>query len=309
MVEIPAIAKPFADRSGWGNALCVPIAADMSARRYYRLCKEESSAVLMVADAPMDHFTQMTDWLGNQGLSVPKVLAAHAGKGLLLLEDFGDVTVKTALKCADLSWDDIQDDCISLLLRIRDAKPPQLNCPDPDELVEWTRLADSHYPGIRPSGLTAFRKLLRELLRIASSTPATVSLRDFHTENMMWLPERKAHLRLGLLDYQDAFLVHPAYDLVSLLTDARTWIPTDLRSRMISSYLERSGDEPNVFQTVFAALSAQRNLRILGVFCRAGRHLEHLPNTYEYFCEALAHPAFSTVQEEVLSALPPPGPA
>ena len=306
MADLGDDAIAFLRSAGWECASIASIAGDMSSRRYFRVDNGTSSAVLMVAETSMRNFARMTEWLSAVGLSVPAILHNEADKGLLLLEDFGSQSVKSILVEEPDKASEIFDDCVSLLLKVRAAVPPDLSNPEAAELVEWTRLADGYYPGLVPDRLDEFREVLATLLEDALVGPRSVSLRDFHTENMMWLPDRTGYRRLGLLDYQDAMLTHPAYDLMSLLTDARTWIPETLRAEVIANYLHRSGDDEDSFHAAFAAFSAQRNLRILGVFTRAGRHFEHLPNTYRHFVEALEHPAFDAVRDDVLSALPAP---
>ncbi len=296
----------FLSEAGWAEANRSPVAGDMSARRYWRLTRAGRSAILMDAKAPMTPFLAMTEWLAGLGLSVPEIFAAWPGSGLILLEDFGDVSLKAALSDQPRLEMGVYGDCIDMLLHIRAATPPALTEPTAEELVAWTRLAEDHYPGAEAQGLAAFRSTLLDALQDVLQVECTLSLRDFHTENMMWLPGRDGYRKLGLLDYQDAFLTHPAYDLVSLLTDARSWVPRPLRERVINSYLARSGDDRESFERAFATLSAQRNLRILGVFTGAGRHLECLPNTYQYFMEALEHPVFDPVRAEVSAALPAP---
>ena len=129
--------------------------------------------------------------------------------------------------------------------------------------------------------------------------PATVSLRDFHADNIIWLPERTNARKPGLLDYQDAFLTHPAYDLMSLLTDARTDVAPSLRREMIAVYAYRTGDSVEALTEAFSAFGAQRNLRILGIFARAARrdgktqHLKALPRVYGYLSECCSHPSLA----------------
>lgn len=291
---------------GWSDSSRKAITGDMSSRRYTRLTQNGHSAILMDSDAPMAAFVDMTKWLANIGLTTPEIFAADTQAGLILMEDLGDTSLRSAMSDDAELESTVFEDCLTLLLEIRKAAPPPLSKPDAIELVDWTDLADAHYQGADRNGLEGFREVLRDVLADILQADFSVSLRDFHTENMMWLPQRKGHLRLGLLDYQDAFLTHPAYDLMSLLTDARTWIPRSSRSEIQRRYIERSGDDPDLFKRAFAALSAQRNLRILGIFSRAGMHLNCLPNTYRYFAEALEHPVFSNVRQETLRALPAP---
>ncbi len=306
MDEVAPLVDGFLKAAGWSDASLEPLAGDMSSRRYFRVRKKNVAAILMVADTPMQNFVEITKWLNGIDLSAPKIIHDRSEHGLLLLEDFGDHSVNSALRNGDVETENVFEDCVTLLLKIRAATPPRLVAPSLGTLVDWTALADEHYPNIKSSGLGNFRVVLGNLLREALTVPLTTSLRDFHTENMMWLPERVGIKRLGLLDYQDAILTHPAYDLMSLLTDARTWIPKPLRNKIISSYVRQSGDAPEAFRSAFAALSAQRNLRILGIFARARRHLEKMPNTYRYFHEALEHPEFDAVRNEVLEAVPAP---
>lgn len=306
MNDLRKSTADFLAKTEWANAACVPLAGDMSSRRYFRLSQGLKTAILMEASESMQPFRMMTDWLLSANVSAPTILNARPEQGLLVLEDFGDTSVKQLLKSEPQRADEIFDLCISLLVKIRGSNAPDLVCPTAAELVDWTRLADQHYAGIDENGLFAFRLLLTDVLQDCLAQPVTVSLRDFHTENLMWLPKRTGDLRLGVLDYQDAFLTHAAYDLVSLLTDARTWITPDMRKSVVHRYLEITGDEPEAFEMAFAAFSAQRNLRILGVFARAKQHLEHLPNTHKYLVEALDHPIFAPVREEVFSAIPAP---
>lgn len=292
---------------GWADAQMNPIAGDMSPRRYMRLSHDDRTAVLMDADTDQTAFVRMTVWLGQAGISVPEIIGAEPETGLLLLEDLGQISLKRLLKSGRGSENPLFRDCIDLLLHIRRQSPPSLPCPSASELVGWTTLADDHYIGIESTKLTEFRTVLLGALQDALSVDASVSLRDFHAENIMWLPHRTGIRRLGLLDYQDAFLTHPVYDLVSLLTDARRFVSADLRDEMIEIYVDRSGDELAPFRRAFSAFSAQRNLRILGIFARAGRYKAQLPIVYRYFVDALDHEMFRHVRRDVLTAVPAPG--
>ena len=256
-------------------------------------------------------FQRMTLWLEELGLSVPRLIAARPELGLLLLEDLGRVPVRQVLSTPDVA-SDIYETSMQALLTIRKAAPPALTSPNARALCDWTRLADAHYPGAISSVLDSFRAELETILADCLEQPSSVSLRDFHVDNMMWLPNRKGVRRLGLLDYQDAFLTHPVYDLVSLLTDARAEVPRETREHFIKRYAELSGDNHDALSRAFAAFSVQRNLRILGVFHRAAdidgktHHLPKVPRVYGYLVEALAHPAFQDGRDAVTAALPAP---
>lgn len=304
MLDRNEVIQTFLRAAGWQECQLQRIAGDMSPRRYSRLTLGGRTAILMDADQDMTAFIDMTYWLRGLTLSVPEILAENATDGLILLEDFGDTSMKAAVEGDPSLEGDAFGYCVEILLRIRNAQPPSLLQPDAQELVAWTKLADEHMQGVNPRGLEGFRSILEGALTSVLSKTPTVSLRDFHSENLMWLPDRESFRKLGLLDYQDAFLTHYAYDLVSLLTDARSWVPKSLRRSVIQSYLAATEDEPTEFELAFAVLSAQRNLRILGIFARAKRHGEYMRNTFRYFSEALEHPVFAPVRRETLQAFP-----
>ena len=261
--------------------------------------------------ASTEAFRDMTGWLLQQNLSVPRVLAARPDKGLLLLEDLGSQSVGTLLS-DKAKTAEIYEACIQILLLIRNAAAPVLTCPTAREFCEWTKLADQYYPGADTQLLDAFRRGLETILADCLIKPPTVSLRDFHVDNMMWLPDRTGIRRVGLLDYQDAILTHPVYDLVSLLTDARTDVPRQVRQQLVQRYSEVSGDDFDALSLAFAAFSVQRNLRILGIFHRSAvvdgkvHHLPKVPRVYGYLSEALEHPAFDDLGQLLRAALPPP---
>lgn len=304
---MPDRLRDFLAAAGWGDAERTPLAGDMSPRRYSRLTGPRGSGILMDADDPQTAFLGMTEWLRNLGLSAPKILAEDAGNSLLILEDLGDLSLTRLLSLHPDRAASLYADCVDLLIAIRRAPPPALARPDAAQLVSWTDLA-RHYPGADDAGLAPFRTTLQALLSAALAEIPTVSLRDFHADNLMWLPDRHGIGRFGLLDYQDAFLTHPCYDLVSLTTDARTEVSPALRETAIAAWLDRTGDAEEPFRRAFAAYSAQRNLRILGLFSRAGRRLDAVPRVYRYFRAALDHPAFDDVRDDTLAALPEPRP-
>ncbi|MDE0211935.1 MAG: phosphotransferase [Boseongicola sp.] len=310
-------AASFLESQGWNGVAIQPIAGDLSQRSYFRLSRNGETAVLMDAGddrASVAPFLKMTAWLRQAGLSAPEILGADIDNALLLLEDLGPVPASGMMSDRQAQAD-VLDACIEILLAIRNAPPPPLHCPGADRLCEWTRLADEHYPGADSGALDEFRVALKEILSGLLATGCTVSLRDFHADNLMPLPHRKGIARLGLLDYQDAFLTHPVFDLVSLLTDARVALPPAIRARGIEEYASASGDGLAALRTAFAAFSAQRNLRILGIFHRAAtdfgktHHLAKVPRVYSRLMEATEHEVFRDVREILRAGLPAPGSA
>ena len=309
----------FLKNAGWHDAAATPVDGDLSARQYSRLTRGGSTSVLMECvsdgDTSLPAFVRMTKWLHRLGLSVPELYAVDTATGFALLEDFGDAKLTSLISqnpsCQKAHYETILD----ILIAIRNAPTPQLGTLSAREFCEATKLADEWYPGASSSRLDAFRLVLEPVLQETLAIQPTVSLRDFHADNIIWLPDRTPIRRPGLLDYQDAFLTHPAYDLMSLLTDARTDVTPSLRDEIIEIYAKKSGDSPSSLKQAVAVLGAQRSLRILGIFSRAAKsagkpqHLSALPRVYRYLMECCEHPALAPVAADLAAALPTPTPA
>jgi aminoglycoside/choline kinase family phosphotransferase len=307
----------FLGRNGWAGAATQPMAGDLSPRRYLRLTKSDGSrAILMDADPAVDPSTPaylaMTKWLAALDLSVPDVLGARENDGLLLLEDFGDAKLTGLFQKHPERQAEYYHRAIDVLIVIRNAAPKALKQPTADQMVRDTGLADEWYPGADHALLAQFQAVLEVALDEILLEKPTVSLRDFHADNVIWLDDRDGVRKVGLLDYQDAFLTHPAYDLMSLLTDARTDVPRALRAELIAHYADRTNEAAEVVGHAVAVLGAQRNLRILGIFARAARkyaktqHLDALPRVYGYLSECMSHPAFSGFSSGLPTMLPAP---
>jgi aminoglycoside/choline kinase family phosphotransferase len=143
------------------------------------------------------------------------------------------------------------------------------------------------------------------LLPALAAEPSWV-LRDFHSPNLLWLADRNDIARLGLLDFQDAQIGPAAYDVASLLQDARVDVPEELELSLLSRYVRtrRKLDQdfdPIAFTTIYATLAAQRASKILGIFSRLERrdgkpqYLRHMPRVWGYLQRSLAHPALASL--------------
>ncbi|MEM6676428.1 MAG: phosphotransferase [Pseudomonadota bacterium] len=311
-----------------------PLAGDASARRYLRVATTSGRAVLMDAPRPanesMAFFVSVTTWLRARGLSAPAVLAADLETGLLLLEDLGDALFARVL--ATLSAPGAQETALytaatDLLAALPENEaPPGIAPYDEATLLREARLAtDWWWPAaagaaVSSEAIATYEAVLRTSLAPALETelaPVCV-LRDYHAENLLWLPDREGAARIGLLDYQDALLGHPAYDLVSLLEDARRDTSAALREAMVARYLARrglGGEAAAHFRVAYAALGAQRNLKIIGIFARLAlrdgkpRYLDLIPRVWAHLQRDLAHPALAPLAALVARHIPPPGPA
>jgi aminoglycoside/choline kinase family phosphotransferase len=285
------------------------LAADASFRRYDRIICNNKACVLMDAPPPQEDvrpFTLMTHWLRSQALHAPELLAEDAEQGFLLLEDLGDLSFKKHIATAVQDEWRLYKAAIDVLLRLRDAEPlPAIASYDHAtyrrELEVFT---DWYLPEIGKEPLKAdFLALWDELLNAHSLKQNNMVLRDYHAENLMWLPDADDHHKVGLLDYQDALIGDAAYDLVSLLKDARRDVSPETAERSFHYYIEQSGENAEDFACRYAILGAQRNLKIIGIFNRLARrdgkahYLELLPRVWAHLNHDLTHPALADVQK------------
>jgi len=272
----PITASDFLAQHGWANATILPLAGDASFRRYFRIHAGERRAVLM--DAPPPHedprpFVAIAEWLQQIGLAAPRVLAADLEKGLLLLDDLGDAQMREAVDTEPEIERDLYETAVDVLVHLH--RQPSMPGLPPHGLDEWlkeVRLFPEWYVpavGLDPVDVEQWDKAWSEVLKPVAGDglgPVTV-LRDYHAENVMLLDGRGGIERFGLIDFQDAVAGHPAYDLASILEDARRDVPPALERDMIDRYLAKAGADDR-FEPAYWALAAQRNTRILGVFCR-----------------------------------------
>lgn len=313
----------FLAAAGWNRAEALPLAGDASARRYERLAHANgSTAVLM--DAPPGAgvdtrpFVRIAEHLAALGLSPPRIHAHDHANGFLLIEDLGDGLFSRLLDADPNREQELYTAAVEVLLALHAHPPPPDVAPiSPAHLAGGGDLALGFYApcGGRPTGRAAFarlRDLLGDALAETAADRPVLSLRDYHAENLLWLPDRTGVARVGLLDFQDAFAGHPAYDLVSLLEDARRDVSPALRDAMLAHYAARSGGDAASLSAAFAALGAQRNLRILGVFARLSgplgkpRYAGFIPRVWRYLQNDLAHPALAPLAEFLADVLPEP---
>ena len=162
-----------------------------------------------------------------------------------------------------------------------------------------------------------FVALWRQALASAIVAPPTWVLRDYHSPNLLWLPQREDVARIGLLDFQDALLGPAAYDVASLLQDARVDVPESLEVALLSRYVRARREDQRFdaasFTKLYATLAAQRTTKILGIFARLDRrdakpqYLRHMPRLLTYLWRSLTHPALAPLKAWYSANLPPRG--
>jgi aminoglycoside/choline kinase family phosphotransferase len=308
---------------GWAAAESRPLAGDASFRRYDRLTLGDRRAVLMDAPAPMEDvrpFLAVAKRLAALGLSAPAVIAADIAAGFLLLEDLGDDTY-TRVIAAGGDERALYALAIDLLIDLHRRPAAETACGMPaydDALLlrEAALLVDWYLPAMtgHPTGPRLRQDYLdiwTRLFPVARRVPDTLVLRDYHVDNLMWLPQRKGVAACGLLDFQDAVAGPVAYDVVSLLEDARRDLDPALVAAMIQRYrAAMPGIDDQAFDASYAVLGAQRNAKIVGIFARLSardgkpHYLKHIPRVWRLLEGDLAHPALGPMRDWIDRNIP-----
>ncbi|MFN0024714.1 MAG: aminoglycoside phosphotransferase family protein [Parvularculaceae bacterium] len=272
------------------------------------------NAMARLAGPNLNAFTAVASALRNAGLSAPDLYAADAVSGFAILEDLGDDLFARAIpNGADEG--DLYGAAIDALLALHRAAPPAPAAPNYRMLTydltammaEVSLVTDWYWPhmkgepasdAIKADYQGAWAGVLAKL-----TAPSMLVLRDFHAENLLWLPERRGHARAGVIDFQDGLIGNPAYDLVSLLEDARRDVSPDLAGTMMRRYADGARGfahfDEAVWRRDYAILGAQRNAKILGIFARLirrdakPRYADFFPRVEGHFRGDLQHPDLS----------------
>lgn len=325
MSDRKEILSGFLAGTSWAAAEQAPLAGDASNRRYLRLRHPATGETAVLMDAPPEKgedvrpFIAIADYLTGLGLSAPRILASDPQHGFLILEDLGDALFAKVIPRFPEMEEPLYAAATDLLAELhRHAPPPGLRPYGPSVMADMAALAFDWYL----TGATGTQSPLRERFHATlqdtlakHAVPAEVLIqRDYHAENLLWLPERRGIARVGLLDFQDAMIGHRAYDLVSVLQDARRDVPRAVEAAMIARYIAATGVWAEDFETAYHVLGAQRNLRILGVFARLclrdgkAHYIDLIPRVWAHLQRDLAHPALAPVARILHGLLPEPGP-
>jgi aminoglycoside/choline kinase family phosphotransferase len=299
----PAGTADFLAKLGWGEGDVLPLAGDASFRRYFRVADHGRSAILM--DAPPPHedprpFIQVAQWLVARGFPAPAIFGTDLQQGLVLIEDFGDARMRETVDAAPESLLRMYEAAVDILIRLRGEPAGPWRLYDRKELQREADLLTEWYcPAI---GVTVdtdgYAKAWGEVFDHALAAEPVTVLRDYHAENLMLIGGTEA---LGLLDFQDALAGHPAYDLVSLLQDARRDVEPEIEATMLDRYRRVTGAGDD-FDAAYHVLGAQRNAKIVGIFTRLWRrdgkprYPAMCPRVWRYLNRDLDHPALAPVK-------------
>lgn len=303
----PTAAADFLKHHGWGDAQILPVAGDASFRRYFRVQDGDRRAILM--DAPPPHedpapFIAIAEYLTSSGFAAPEIYARDLTEGLVLLEDFGDQRMREYLDDHPEDEEPIYRQVIDLLQQLHRVPAAELPAYDEQQYLREVNLLTEWYCPAQQLDVDSesFEAIWRQVLEpvITAQNPPVTVMRDYHAENIMLLEDG----RLGLLDFQDALIGHPAYDLVSMLQDARRDVPDELEENMLAYYLaDHSREAADEFRGHYAILGAQRNTKIIGIFIRLcmrdgkQRYLDFMPRMWRLLEKDLRHPALEPMKK------------
>ncbi len=311
---------------GWENSGSVVVAGDASNRSYERLTRPDGQTAILMNAPPekgedVGLFVKILTYLRHCGLEAPMLLGADMEHGFLLLEDLGDALFARVCKTRPELETTLYRAAIDVLLHLH-KRPAPKNVP-PYDLAAYLRetdlVCDWYLPAttkaaVLPDVVKTYRREISAACKAIQNPAPVLVLRDYHAENLLWLPEREAVKRVGLLDFQDALIGHPAYDLLSLLEDARRDTPLSLQADMKRYFIEQSGLHETTFNADFATLGAQRNLKIIGIFARLcvrdakPHYIDMIPRVWAHLQHDLSHPKLAGLKAWVEHNMPIPSP-
>lgn len=316
--------RAFLAQTRWANAACALLAGDASNRRYERLTNVDgTTAVLM--DAPPTSgentlaFVDISQHLTSNGFSAPRIFAQDIDAGFLLLEDLGDDLFTRVISIDPQMETQLYQSACDVLLQLHKTKHPSLPLFNPLVMSDQAGLVfDCYQQSITGQSLPKVKaKFQSEFLTILTEhthCQPVMILRDFHAENLLWLPKRSGVAQVGLLDFQDAVVGNPVYDLVSLLQDIRRTVSKHTENSCIRHYISQTNTNTLQFETTYAILGVQRNLRILGIFARLAtdygkpNYIDMIPRVWDHVIRGLHHPTLSTLADILIPNLPEPTP-
>jgi tRNA threonylcarbamoyl adenosine modification protein YjeE len=337
-----AALREFLAKAGLAEARRAHVQGDASSRSYERLTLGDRAIILMNAprrpDGPpvrdgkpysavahlaedMKAFVAMARALREQGLSAPDVTTNDLTQGFLLLEDLGNDGIVSGDPPAPI--EERYAVALDVLAELHKRSLPGLlyvapgvdyRIPNYDLdafMIETELLLDWYLPfrgrTIDTDARAEFARLWRTALVPTIKVPQTWVLRDYHSPNLLWLPEREGLKRVGILDFQDTLMGPPAYDVASLLQDARVDVPESVEINLLGRYVKARLDADKTFVApafvqLYVTLGAQRATKILGIFARLDRrdgkpqYLRHMPRVWRYLRRCLMHPTLAEIK-------------
>jgi aminoglycoside/choline kinase family phosphotransferase len=289
-------------------------------------CVAGYNAMARLAAGRVDAFVAAADYLRSRGLSAPEVLALDADNGLAVVEDLGDgLFARLIEQGADER--ELYFAAIEALARLHAEAPPErigrngatwpLLAYDDLALKTGAGLFVEWYPRLHPElafddrALEDWERLWAPIRARADQGAEVFAHRDYHAENLLWLPDRQGHARVGMVDFQDAVRAHPSWDLHSLLQDARRDVSPELEKAALDRYFAlRPEVDREAFLADYAGLAALNEARIIGIFARLvvrdgkPRYLQFMPRMWRHLERNLEQPGMEGLREWFLRHVP-----
>lgn len=308
VISRDTMLKQFTDQCfSHGNYTLEAIQGDAGQRNYYRVFTADKSYVVM--DCPPSYcsvkpFINVATHLVRNNFSAPTIIHQDIANGFIILEDFGPLSIKNYLLTNkdNSKYREIYHLIIDLLVSVQSKESPsglievshELLLSELKVFVDWY-IPHTYKRELKATELEEFIEIWKNIFTKQSKIPNSIVLRDYHVENMMYLEQKKSIYKLGLLDFQDALIGSPVYDLVSVLEDARIDVPRSEALYYAEYFAQKKKIDVESLFTDYHILGAQRNSRILGIFARKAMrdhdnsYLQYIPRVLKYFKYDLSH--------------------
>ena len=300
--------KIFCDKNYIDYKSLKPLKNDASRRRYYRFTNNKKELLLMdssLEKVSLENFIKITEWLKSNNLSSPEIYIKDEKLGLLIIEDFGDSKYSILFKKEKKKKKTYYRNAIKLLIFLSEKeKPTFIKDYDHRVLKNELDLYINWELNIKKNkkALQDWNRIWNCLLKKVSYKKTCVVLRDFHVDNIFYLRDRYKLERIGLIDFQDSLIGHPAYDLVSLLQDVRVFLSIKEQNSFYNYYKKKAKINQNEFRYAYLVLGTQRLFKIIGIFKRLAikqgkiDYLRYLPRTKKLIKYNLKDPIFNELK-------------
>ena len=296
--------KVFCDRNKINLRSLKPLKNDASKRRYYRFTNNNKEFLLMdssLEKESLENFIEISKWLKSKHLSSPEIFIKEEKLGLLVIEDFGNNKYSILCKKEKKKKKFYYRQAIKLLTLLSEKKKPsfmkdynyRILKDELDLYINWELNIKKNNKALKD-----WDRIWNSLLKGISYKKTCVVLRDFHVDNIFYLKERNKLEKIGLIDFQDSLIGHPAYDLVSLLQDVRVFLSIEEQDNFYNYYSKHVKIKQDGFKYAYLVLGTQRLFKIIGIFKKLAikqgktNYLRYLPRTKKLIKYNLRSPIF-----------------
>ena len=283
--------KIFCDRNNIDYKSLKPLKNDASKRRYYRFTNNKKELLLMdssLEKVSLENFIKITKWLKSNHLSSPEIYIKDENLGLLIIEDFGNNKYSILFKKEKKKKKTYYRNAIKLLIFLSEKKKPsfiknydhRVLKNELDLYINWELNIKKNKKALKD-----WDRIWSSLLKGISYKKTCVVLRDFHVDNIFYIKDRYKLKKIGLIDFQDSLIGHPAYDLVSLLQDVRVFLSIEEQESFYNYYKKHVKINQDDFKYAYLVLGTQRLFKIIGIFKKLAikqgktNYLKYLPRT------------------------------